>query len=62
MNAAIDAIMQRDGCSPTDALARLAEIGLASLADAKNPTRSYAVTNAPPSSSTSTPRGYRPFS
>ena len=39
VNAAIDAIMQRDGCSPTDALARLAEIGLAALADAKNPTR-----------------------
>jgi hypothetical protein len=39
VNAAIDAIMQRDGCSPTDALARLAEIGLASLADTKHPTR-----------------------
>src|SRR5665213_4610678 len=31
--------MQRDDCSPTDALTRLAEIGLASLADTKNPTR-----------------------
>jgi hypothetical protein len=37
--AAIEAIMGRDGCSPTDALTRLAQIGLASLADTKNPTR-----------------------
>jgi hypothetical protein len=39
VHAAIDAIMQRDDCSPTEALARLAEIGLASLADADNPPR-----------------------
>ena len=39
VSAAIDAIMQRDGCSATDALAQLAEIGLAALADTKNPTR-----------------------
>jgi Domain of unknown function (DUF222) len=39
LGAAIDAIMARDGCSPTDALTRLAEIGLASLADAKKPSR-----------------------
>jgi hypothetical protein len=39
VGAAIDAIMGRDGCSPTDALTRLAQIGLASLADTKNPTR-----------------------
>src|SRR5664279_5406905 len=37
--AAIDAIMQRDGCSPTDAFLQLVEIGLASLADAGNPPR-----------------------
>ncbi len=37
--AAIDAIAGRDGCSQTEALARLAEIGLASLADANNPAR-----------------------
>jgi hypothetical protein len=37
--AALDAIMQRDGCSPADALMQLAEIGLASLADGKNPPR-----------------------
>jgi hypothetical protein len=39
VGAAIDAIMQRDGCSATDAFIRLAEIGLASLADEKNPPR-----------------------
>ena len=39
LGAAIDAIMQRDDRSPTDALTRLAEIGLAALADTKNPTR-----------------------
>ena len=37
--AAIDAIAGRDGCSPADALARLAEIGLAELGDAQNPPR-----------------------
>ncbi len=37
--AAIDAIAGRDGCSQTEALARLAEIGLAALADANNPAR-----------------------
>ena len=37
--AAIDAIAQRDGCSPAQALERLAEIGLASLGDDKNPPR-----------------------
>src|SRR5450432_2829629 len=37
--AAIDAIVQRDGGSATDALLRLAEIGLAALADAQNPPR-----------------------
>jgi hypothetical protein len=39
MAAAIDAIAQRDGCSAADAFTRLAEIGLASLADEKNPAR-----------------------
>jgi hypothetical protein len=39
MMAAIDAIQQRDGCSAADAFTRLAEIGLASLADADNPPR-----------------------
>jgi hypothetical protein len=39
VGAAIDAIVQRDGCSPADALARLAEISLASLADTDNPLR-----------------------
>ena len=39
VGAAIDAIAGRDGCSPAEALARLAEIGLASLADADNPAR-----------------------
>jgi len=39
VGAAIDAIMARDGCSPAEALVRLAEIGLASLADAKYPPR-----------------------
>jgi hypothetical protein len=39
VGAAIEAIMTRDGCSPTDALTRLAEIGLAALADATNPNR-----------------------
>jgi hypothetical protein len=37
--AAIGAIVQRDGGSPADALVRLAEIGLAALADATNPQR-----------------------
>jgi hypothetical protein len=37
--AAIDAIVQRDGGSATDALLHLAEIGLAALADADNPPR-----------------------
>jgi hypothetical protein len=37
--AAIDAIAQRDGGSATDALLRLAEIGLAALTDADNPPR-----------------------
>jgi len=37
--AAIDAIMQRDGCSPTDAFLQLVEIGLASLANTENPPR-----------------------
>jgi hypothetical protein len=39
VGAAIDAIAQRDGCSPAEALYRLAEIGLAELADADNPPR-----------------------
>ena len=39
VGAAIDAIAQRDGLSPADALLRLAEIGLAALADTKNPPR-----------------------
>ncbi len=39
VGAAIDAIMARDDCTPADALARLAEIVLASLADTTNPTR-----------------------
>ncbi len=39
VGAAIDAIVGRDGCSPADALLRLAEIGLASLGDANNPPR-----------------------
>ena len=37
--AVIEAIMARDACTPTEALTRLAEIGLASLADANTPTR-----------------------
>jgi hypothetical protein len=37
--AAIDAIVQRDGGTAADALLRLAEIGLAALADAENPSR-----------------------
>jgi len=37
--AAIDALVQRDGCSPADALLRLAEIGLAAVADGENPLR-----------------------
>ena len=37
--AVIEAIMARDACTPTEALTRLAEIGLASLADATTPTR-----------------------
>ena len=39
MAAAIDAIAQRDGCSAADAFTRLAEIGLARLADSDNPPR-----------------------
>jgi HNH endonuclease len=39
VSAAIDAIVQRDGVSPTDALVHLAEIGLAAVADAENPPR-----------------------
>ena len=39
VGAAIDAIMQRDGCSPVEALERLAAIALTSLADAKKPAR-----------------------
>jgi hypothetical protein len=39
VGAAIDALMQRDGCSPVEALERLAQIGLAALADTKNPPR-----------------------
>ncbi len=39
VGAAIGAIAGRDGCSQAEALARLAEIGLASLADADNPAR-----------------------
>jgi hypothetical protein len=38
--AAIDAVVARDGGSRADALLRLAEIGLAALADAANPPRS----------------------
>ena len=57
VNAAIDAITLREGCSATEALARSRR-----SASPHSPTRrtrreSYAVTNAPPSSSTSTPRG-----
>ena len=37
--AAINAIVQRDGGSATDALVRLAEIGLAAMAHAENPPR-----------------------
>ncbi|HEY0871562.1 MAG TPA: HNH endonuclease signature motif containing protein, partial [Acidothermaceae bacterium] len=37
--AAIDAIVQRDGCTPAEALERVAQICLASLADAGNPPR-----------------------
>ena len=39
VTAVIDAIIQRDGCSPTDALTRLAEIGLSSLANGQKPPR-----------------------
>ncbi len=39
VDAAIDAIMHRDGGTPAQALAQLAQIGLASLADTTNPTR-----------------------
>jgi hypothetical protein len=39
VGAAIDAIVVRDGCSPAEALFRLAEIGLAELAEAKTPPR-----------------------
>jgi hypothetical protein len=37
--AAIGAIVARDGCSPADALAQLAEMGLAAMADGANPPR-----------------------
>ena len=39
VGAGIDAIMERDSCTAADALVRLAEIGLAALADATNPPR-----------------------
>ena len=39
VGAAIDALMAREGCSATEALLKLAEIGLAALADTKNPPR-----------------------
>jgi len=39
VGAAIDAIMQRDGCSLTDAFLQLVEIGLAGQGDTKNPPR-----------------------
>jgi hypothetical protein len=39
VDAAVDAIVQRDGLSPTEALVRLAEIGLAAMADGKRPPR-----------------------
>ncbi|HZV27190.1 MAG TPA: HNH endonuclease [Acidothermaceae bacterium] len=39
VGAAIDAIVGRDGCSPAEALFQLAEIGLATIADGKNPSR-----------------------
>ena len=39
VGAAIKAVMQRDDCSPAEALSTLAEIGLASLADTTNPPR-----------------------
>jgi hypothetical protein len=39
VEAAIEAIMLRDGCTAAEAFARLAEIGLASLADTGNPPR-----------------------
>jgi hypothetical protein len=39
VSAAIDAIVQRDGVSATDALVHLAQIGLAAVADAENPPR-----------------------
>ena len=39
VGSVLDAICQRDGCSGIDALLRLAEIGLAALADGKNPPR-----------------------
>ncbi len=39
VGAAIDAITQREGCTPAQALERLAHITLASLADAGNPPR-----------------------
>jgi len=39
VSAAIDAIVARDGCSPAEALGRLAEIGLATMADAGSPVR-----------------------
>jgi hypothetical protein len=39
VGAAIDAIVQRDGCSAAEAFARLAEICLATMADGRNPPR-----------------------
>src|SRR5665213_2069787 len=39
VGAAIDAIVQRDGCSAAEALVLLAEIGLAGQGDTKNPPR-----------------------
>jgi Domain of unknown function (DUF222) len=57
--AAIDAIVQRDGCSPAQALEHLAEISLASLADTDNPPRELRVTNVQPSSFMWTPHRCR---
>ena len=39
VGAAIDAIVARDACSPAEALYRLAEMGMAGLADTDNPPR-----------------------
>ena len=47
VGAAIDALMERDGCTATEALLKLAEIGLAGLADKRLRGGSYVVTNAP---------------